>query len=591
MPKRFNLPPASHFLQSPKAMFEAEMRRRGMVADETPEGRMPLRKFIAGAWKFVDPVKFLPNWHIDAKADVLTAVSDGEIDKLIILEPPSYAKSKVVSVLWPAWHWGPNDKPSTRWLCVSWGGESDSPAVRDAEFCRELVQSPWYQREWGPVFSMSGTTNAKTYYKNDKHGYRISTGLDGNIPGHRADIIIIDDPTKPPERPGEMTSIADIKRAPDIWESRLRTRALDDGSAVVLVMHRVHDADLAGYFEAQGDWTILRLPALYEKDHKCRVFVGGKLLFEDPRKEDGEPLHAARTKATAEAISRKISQPWTHAAQDQQRPAPIGGGMIHDEWLQSWTLPQSPFPPSLPMVFDDEIIVVDCAFKDGETNSWVVMQHWARRGTSAYLMDQIREHLDMPRTCVALVQFCEAHPKVHAKYVEDKANGPGVVQMLKSYIPGLMTTSQDDEGDLCLKEFCKGSKEGKLSAVAPYFAARNVYIPGREVTWVPDYIHELTTFPQTLFDDQVDATAMGVWKMLAQFAVLVSVSDVINRGERTGPATGVFDQAWGSTPVSGEMAALAYGPQRSPGKKNTGIAGTLGFGGGGGDLHRDAYGS
>ena len=77
-----------------------------LKAIEAEEGRRRFRDFIPLAWPIAEPSRaFIPNWHIDAIADHLQAVSDGRIKRLLITIPPGHAKSLLVSVLWPAWQW------------------------------------------------------------------------------------------------------------------------------------------------------------------------------------------------------------------------------------------------------------------------------------------------------------------------------------------------------------------------------------------------------------------------------------------------------------------------------------------------------
>ena len=47
-----------------------------------------LRDYIHAAWPLVDHHQFKSNWHIDAIAEHLEAVSSGEIRRLIINIPP-----------------------------------------------------------------------------------------------------------------------------------------------------------------------------------------------------------------------------------------------------------------------------------------------------------------------------------------------------------------------------------------------------------------------------------------------------------------------------------------------------------------------
>src|SRR5690349_16691654 len=70
--------------------------------------------FVRLAWHIVEPAHpYIHNWHIDAVAEHLEAVTRGQIRKLLINIPPGHAKSLLVSVLWPAWVWiQPDEKPT-----------------------------------------------------------------------------------------------------------------------------------------------------------------------------------------------------------------------------------------------------------------------------------------------------------------------------------------------------------------------------------------------------------------------------------------------------------------------------------------------
>src|SRR3977135_146099 len=92
------------------------------------KARRRFRDFIPLAWETVEPARpFLANWHIDAIADHLQAVADGQITKLVINTPPGPAKSLLVSVLWPAWMWVRD--PKWRALFASYAAEL---AIRDS---------------------------------------------------------------------------------------------------------------------------------------------------------------------------------------------------------------------------------------------------------------------------------------------------------------------------------------------------------------------------------------------------------------------------------------------------------------------------
>ncbi len=134
-----------------------------------------------------------------------------------------------------------------------------------------------------------------------------------------------------------------------------------------------------------------------------------------------------------------------------------------------------------------------------------------------------------------------------------------------------------------LKAFCSGSKESKLQAVSPYFAAGNCQIPSSDYMrrqglkdWTPEYVQELTQFPKSRFNDQVDATAMAVWRLLHTFEVHVN-TNVISIGTPEASTTEV-----GAYGVAAESAAFSIRP--------AGGFDGMSFGWSGNTLHEKAYG-
>src|SRR5437763_1600799 len=108
--------------------------------------------FVRQAWPIVEPAKsYIPNWHMDAIACHLEAVTRGQIRKLLINIPPGCAKSLLVSVLWPAWVWiqsdGGGGGPKWRAIFASYAYEL---STRDSLRCRMLIESTWYQNLFTP---------------------------------------------------------------------------------------------------------------------------------------------------------------------------------------------------------------------------------------------------------------------------------------------------------------------------------------------------------------------------------------------------------------------------------------------------------
>ena len=136
------------------------------------------------------------------------------------------------------------------------------------------------------------------------------------LTGRGADIIVIDDPLKPEEA----LSQAQRQAANEWYDHTLYSRLNDKArSAVVLVMHRLHEDDLAGHVLAQEDWEVVRFPAIAEDDEVHAIdTVAGRRLFSRRR---GEALHPAREPlAMLDEIRHTIGE-YNFAGQYQQMPA------------------------------------------------------------------------------------------------------------------------------------------------------------------------------------------------------------------------------------------------------------------------------
>jgi predicted phage terminase large subunit-like protein len=76
--------------------IRAELARRQNDRDECGELEDDLAAFHRGAWPWIDPARYVHNWHIDAMAEHLEAVTWGHIRRLIICIPPRCMKPVAV---------------------------------------------------------------------------------------------------------------------------------------------------------------------------------------------------------------------------------------------------------------------------------------------------------------------------------------------------------------------------------------------------------------------------------------------------------------------------------------------------------------
>ncbi len=493
-------------------LTDHERRQIAVLLSGLPVPSMSLVDFIRGAWHVVEPfTPYQHNWHIDTIASHLEACTYGLIRNLIINIQPRHMKSLLVSVFWPSWVW--TFRPETQWLFIS---HREALSTRDNLKRRRIILSEWYQREFGRVFSMTPDQSQKSWFENNKRGHMIASGLTGAI-GLGADFIVGDDVLSREHA----YSKARRDQANRVWDETVSTRGNNPATVVkVMIAQRLHTDDVIGHImnlEAEGAdrYDKLIIPTEYEPANPSPLTSIGWL---DPRTKPGELLWPDRY--TAEYIARlKVSLgSMGAAAQLQQRPVTAGGNIFNVKSWRFWRPSGSSLPPfslrlqdgatfqpvivDLPSPLTIQLQSWDAAFKDQEENSYVVGQVWAKAEGGYYLIDQVRDHLSFPATLKAIRDMTQRYPLTRLKLIEDKANGPAIIQSLRSEIRGIVPVSPE------------GSKESRAHAISPLVEAGNVYLPHPAIApWVYDLIDEAANFPASVYNDQVDAMTQALLRL------------------------------------------------------------------------------
>ncbi len=440
-----------------------------------------LEQYIKQAWSVIEPATpYQQNWHISAICDYLEAVTAGEITRLLINIPPRYMKSISVSVMWPTWEW--ITRPDSRWLFASY---SASLSTKHSVDRRTIIQSDWYSGRWGSRYRLTSDQNVKTEFQNTERGVMVATSVGGTATGKGGTRIVVDDPHNPVE------AQSDVQRGAAItfFDQTLSTR-LDDKrtGAIVVVMQRLHERDMGQHCLDLG-YEHLCLPAVSEERTVISTPSGKEYVREAedilwPSREGPAELEAAK----------KALGSYGYAGQYEQRPSPAEGGMLKREWWKYYK--------QAPDSFGQVIQSWDMAFKDTNGSDYVVGQVWGKVGASKYLLDQVRGRMDMPTTVRAVEMLSAKWPIARLKLVEDKANGPAVMQTLRGKISGLVAVEP------------KGGKVARVNAVLPDIEAGNAYLPDPSIApWVIDFVEECAVFPNGAHDDQVDPMSQALYRL------------------------------------------------------------------------------
>lgn len=458
------------------------------------------------AWAHVDPDPYTHGPHIDLMAEYLEAFIAGEIPRLLINIPPGHMKSIMSSVMLNAWTW--TTKPEKRFVGTSY---RDKLAQRDAEKCRNLVQSAWYMRRWG---TRAGGLREESFqiekdmvsrFTNDKGGYRFSCSV-RSVMGEGGDFVIFDDPhnVETAESPEVLKkTVSHIRLA-------LPTRVRSTDGGVLVIMQRLSEADYAGHMIAsETGCEHLCLPARYESDHPYvslpHCLVSSKReLPGDFREEDGELLFEERFDEK-KLIELEIElAAYGAAGQLQQRPAPRTGGMFQRSdfkvidrmfdgpriEVRGWDLASTQGGGKYTAG-----VKIACVMKPDGSFVLVVM-HVVRDQWSSHNVD-----LEMRLAA-----------KNDGRYVmQDIPQDPG--QAGKAQKSSIAANLAEDADDIKFSPET-GSKETRAKPWSSQSEAGNIYLLRGD--WNDAYIDEHALFPNGTYTDQVDASSRAYARILVE---------------------------------------------------------------------------
>jgi predicted phage terminase large subunit-like protein len=452
-----------------------------------------LVEFGKRAWHLVEPgVTYVPNWHAEELCRHLEACVAGyhtpEVDarKLLINIPPGCTKSLWTSVFLLPWVW-------TIWPGFAAGHASfDFKLVRrDARKALLILQSDWYRKRW-PEVVLRTNSQAETEFFNTKGGLRYATTIESGGTGWHFDMKIVDDPTKPLDTVGtaETTSLA-LETVKTWWSNTMSTRNKDPKNArYCVIMQRLHENDLAGHLLETDKPCLLKLPMRFVEADRCwNEGIGG-----DRRRTEGELLYPARY--PEEAVAKLEYQLGIYAgAQLQQNPVNAEGEIFQGRWFKYYS--------ELPR-FNYYYMSVDCSFKSTSACDYVAIQIWGKSGPNFYLVHEVCERLSFTETLRVIRDLLKTY-RCGPKLIEDKANGPAVIDTLGAQISGIIPRNPS------------GGKQARARAVTHYHQAGNVWYPHpNDAPWVVQHIAQLLGFPKARNDDSVDAETQFLFYMTQQ---------------------------------------------------------------------------
>lgn len=283
--------------------------------------------------------------------------------------------------------------------------------------------------------------------------------------------LIIDDANKPADVHHE-TKRNNVLR---YYEETLLTRLNNPDTPIINVQQRLHVADLSGLLKDKYNFTMLKKPLL-DKNGVCQI----------------------PSQYTKERINELQQNNYMFSSQYMQEPVILGGQVIKRAWFRY-------YPTVKEYNYKRIIITADTAMKIKEHNDYsVFLAGGITQDNHLHVLDMLRGKWEAPELEKMAVTFWNRFKRndktglmCNGFYVEDKASGSSLLQILKSRY-GIPVTGLQTEND----------KLTRVEGILTYINAGQVYLPENEnYGFNPDLLSECEAFSRDmsqLHDDIVD---------------------------------------------------------------------------------------
>lgn len=412
----------------------------------------------------------------------------------MLFMPPRHGKSELATKKFPAWYLGRN--PSREIMCCSYSADL---AEEFGRATRDIVDDRLHQAVFPDCFLRKGSKSATRWRVGRSGGGFLATGVGGSITGMGANVLIIDDPVKNRE---EANSDTYRRKVWEWYTSTAFTRLEKDG-AVILIMTRWHDDDLAGKLlerdgergywrdpetgvwkkgeselNEQGKWDVVRFPAISIEKEKYRD--KDRALWKE--KYDEEALK--EIKATIGIMD--------FSALYQQNPIDSEAQLFKDDWFQYWSIiPNNvkyftAVDPAISKKKDADESVVLTLCRDAHDKCYIVEISHGKWDPSE-LIDEIFRHQEKYNSRVGVEAQQYQYALIHYMKREQQKRGKYI-----NVIPIKQTAN----------------KEVRIKGLEPFYRNNLIFHPPGGSDALEE---QLKRFPSGKHDDIIDALVTAVY--------------------------------------------------------------------------------
>jgi predicted phage terminase large subunit-like protein len=399
----------------------------------------------------------------------------GRTPRLMINLPPGSAKTTYGTILSAAWAFA--QRPGLDVICAS-------NTAQMAEGFSRRTQA--LIRDHPETLGYSLTREAAEEWTTSNGGHYRAAGVGAAIAGTRADLVIIDDPTR--SRADAESAV--VRESQWAWfVGDLRTR-LKPEATIIVIMTRWHPDDLGGRLldRQKGLWRVISIPAIAEENDPLGRAPGEWLWDDDPSYRYGEELR----KAYAEYQEAGAMRDWQ--ALYQQSPRTAEGSLFKIGKID--VLEVAPdLRGALVGRGWDLAATKQLGIRDPD---WTVGVKLARMPTGGYVVLDVLRFRGGPDEVETAIRNVAKQDGVAVRQSlpqdpgqAGKAQALAFVKMLAGY---QVETSPET-----------GDKATRASLFASQVNGGNVAIV--RAPWNAAFLDELAAFPNGIKDDQVDAAS------------------------------------------------------------------------------------
>lgn len=514
---------------------EVEKVRNNSVNWEGLDGEIIRRKVLKSYPAYLQIANYgyqITPYHYDLASRLQRDYEKGpnkgmEYGLILLSAPPQTGKSLSITESFQSWVL--IKKPRTKILTL---GYEATFASRFGRRNREKFAELGPKLTHGRVKlhdKVQGTEVWETMMLDPSTGTYIATnggmntaGMGGPITGKTGEVTIIDDPIKNMKDADSECKVSDNI---EYYQSAIETRLMANiGSLCIVMCTRWVTNDLIGWLRRKRKKYII---GDYNYAAQCTE-----------SNKDKDPLK--RTPGEGICPQMGLDAQWAENVRDsymnsegahvfnalfQGEPSDEEGNLFRMEDWGEYEIDKIWIPER----FDRIYLSIDASFKDNKNNDPVAMKVGGILHGNDYARYIVRKRMDFPDTLDKIIKICKKFPEIDVIYIEDKANGPGIVSMLRKWRKKLGIDAEYFPAVYPITP--EGGKYSRAQSASPYQREGRCFIPCEKdasrfsspddfewedegVSYTQCFKIELGTFPYGANDDLVDAHTQQIIKCL-----------------------------------------------------------------------------